>query len=199
MTFVNMLRYVAERWQTQFQNFHRIICRLWMRDLKHAGEDDVVFSWFVVEQIYEDHSDPARQRFYHNTLLSPPLKACPHVYKSKFLPGQIALQRRYVMTHTDCAVAGMEECWSKGVSCGPNAIPSAAWDFVGRRSFVVTHKTQGTFNRMTLNFILKQRGTEPPQPVTRPRENVVTSCAAKTWRDITVVNTRRTRNNFINR
>lgn len=114
MTFVNMLRYVAERWQTQFQNFHRIICRLWMSDLKYACEDDVVFSWFVVEQIYEDHSDPARQRFYHNTLLSPPLKACPHVYKAKFLPGQIALQRRDVMTHTDCAVAGMEECWSQG-------------------------------------------------------------------------------------
>lgn len=50
-----------------------------------------------------------------------------------------------------------------------------------------------------LPLFLSKEAPNPPQPVTRPRENVVTSCAAETWRDITVVNTRRARNHLISR
>lgn len=52
---------------------------------------------------------PGRGFITTHTLLSLPLKACPHGYNEKFFPGQLALRCRDVMTQTASAVAGLEE------------------------------------------------------------------------------------------
>lgn len=194
VTFVNMLGDVAERWEAQFQIFHPIICRFWMNDLKHACEDDILFSWFAVEQICEAHSDAAWPRFYHNTHVAVVALKSPSTWiEEETLSGSACNP----LSRCDDAIGQCprrsEEFWSRRGSTftGSASMSAASWDSVGRRSFVVAHETQATVTRISFTFLLKQRGIEPPQPVTRPRENVVTSCAAKTWRDIPVVNSRR--------